>query len=561
MKNKLRMLSFLVLLLVTVTAIASFLKSKPIEASEVRNLVGDIEIIVADDFENPANTIYQYYINNQNGKYRFYPSNEGDIVPNKKIIVKEGTETNGEIYGEAHMLSVNIFATPDIIAYNTGTVIHWEAMEATSCTGTGGYNGWSGPKSVDGGTFNTGKLISNKTYTITCENDFDTVTESVTVTVVDNNVYIENYVNNIMTQYTPPVLEPTPYKVGVFLINLQGETTPFSPQQAQQMVFGGQLNNFFLESSYGKMNLSGDVHGWIETSLTSCPPQFPFPSGMTTIPEFLSYVSNNSIQLQNYDDLLFLVNCPNGGYDLSNIGSFTQTINGTSYDLAVTRVTVKASSLDQDTEYNGMPHPFSWTRFDDSAAHELSHAIGLSHAKGLDCDTTSIGTDCEAVEYGNTFDIMGSALNSLHSNGHYKNRLGWINPNQKINITSSGVYSVNRLETLGGIKYAKIWNPNVTTSDVRYTVESRAGLGFDAALNNPLVSNTQAGLLLTSYKEILTRSSKLIDTTPSSTAWSLDTRNAAITGTNTFSDPDLGITIGPIISVTADKITFMVTIQ
>ena len=55
---------------------------------------------------------------------------------------------------------------------NSGTTIRWfPSSNASSCSATGGSNGWAGSKStVSGSSFPTGSLTNQTTYTITCSN-------------------------------------------------------------------------------------------------------------------------------------------------------------------------------------------------------------------------------------------------------------------------------------------------------------------------------------------------------------------------------------------------------
>lgn len=81
--------------------------------------------------------------------------------------------------------TVNISASPTSIAYNGTSTITWNSTNATSCSASGGVNGWSGSKSTSG-TFYTGALTNNETYNITCSNSAGSANGS-TIVNVDNN--------------------------------------------------------------------------------------------------------------------------------------------------------------------------------------------------------------------------------------------------------------------------------------------------------------------------------------------------------------------------------------
>ena len=55
-------------------------------------------------------------------------------------------------------------ASPNPVAYNTGSTLTWSSTGATSCTATGA---WSGVK-ASSGSYPTGNLTTPKTYTLTC---------------------------------------------------------------------------------------------------------------------------------------------------------------------------------------------------------------------------------------------------------------------------------------------------------------------------------------------------------------------------------------------------------
>ncbi|TSC91333.1 MAG: serine threonine rich antigen [Parcubacteria group bacterium Licking1014_17] len=68
---------------------------------------------------------------------------------------------------------------PITINYNTSATLSWNSTNADSCVAS---NGWSGNKSTSGSE-STGNLTSNKTYTITCSNQYGSDSDSVTVNV------------------------------------------------------------------------------------------------------------------------------------------------------------------------------------------------------------------------------------------------------------------------------------------------------------------------------------------------------------------------------------------
>ncbi len=66
--------------------------------------------------------------------------------------------------------TVSISADSTNISQNNGTTIRWYPNNATSCSTSGGANGWAGSQNSTGGSFNTGALTGNTTYSINCTN-------------------------------------------------------------------------------------------------------------------------------------------------------------------------------------------------------------------------------------------------------------------------------------------------------------------------------------------------------------------------------------------------------
>jgi Gametolysin peptidase M11 len=58
--------------------------------------------------------------------------------------------------------------------------------------------------------------------------------------------------------------------------------------------------------------------------------------------------------------------------------------------------------------------------------HEMGHNFGLYHSNGLDCGSSLIGTNCTAIEYADSLDMMGE-MRGMHFNAFQKERLGWMN--------------------------------------------------------------------------------------------------------------------------------------
>jgi len=167
------------------------------------------------------------------------------------------------------------------------------------------------------------------------------------------------------------------------------------------------------------------------------------------------------------------------------------------------------------------------------AGHELGHNLGLNHANYWDTAGQSVIGSGTSVEYGDSFDTMGSAsAGNNHFNARYKNYLNWLTANETLTVTSNGIYRVyahDKTNATTGVRGLRIVK-NVNTN---YWVELRQKF----TSNKWLTSG--AGLR---WAQNGNQKSHLLDTTPGSTDGKND--SALVIG-RTFSDKVSGIHITP----------------
>lgn len=167
------------------------------------------------------------------------------------------------------------------------------------------------------------------------------------------------------------------------------------------------------------------------------------------------------------------------------------------------------------------------------AAHELGHNWGLNHANYWDTGGASVIGPGATVEYGDSFDTMGSAsAGNNHFNARYKQYLNWLTTNEVVTATSNGVYRIYAHDNpsapeLRGLKVVK-------NSQTNYWVEFRQKFtGNKWLMSGAGLRRAQNG----------NQRSELLDTTPGSTDGKND---AALVIGRTFSDTVSGIHITPI---------------
>ncbi len=266
-----------------------------------------------------------------------------------------------------------------------------------------------------------------------------------------------------------------------------------------------QVSNWFVESSYGNLYL-----------LTTVAP-------LVVLPRTEAWYKNGGSEYALRDDALAAAKAQ--GYD------------GDVHDHVI-------------FAYNGGPGNFQgmatvggkhvWLRSINvsTAAHELGHNFGLWHANFWDTSGLSVIGPGTNVEYGNSFDTMGSANpTSGHFNTAWKNQIGWLSDEFVHDIRQSGTYRLYALDQ-SRLDPARRYGLKVRKDTGRfYWAEFRQLFGP----SNPWL---QDGILLNwSPWNQSGGGTQLLDTTPGTPDGKND---AALTIGRTFSDFESGVHITPV---------------
>jgi hypothetical protein len=303
-------------------------------------------------------------------------------------------------------------------------------------------------------------------------------------------------------------------RVLMILVNFQDRPTlqPYSAATASNVLFG-TVSNFDRENSQDQTWLTGDVAGWftIPVNSTVCD-----TTGIWTHAQQAAQAA---------------------GFNLALYGRFVYAFPSTG-----------ACSWSGSGQVGGsVTH--AWINGSLTTrvlAHELGHNFGVYHSRALECGTTTLGSSCTAVEYGDPADVMGVSGVVAHFNAFQKERMGWLNYQASLPILTvdgDGTFLIEPYAAAGtGPKALKILKSIDPTTGKRthYYVEYRLGSGFDSGLSgNSTLAN---GVVIHTGSESTGNSSYVLDMTPETASWS----DAALAVGRSFTDPTAGVTITPL---------------
>ncbi len=371
-----------------------------------------------------------------------------------------------------------------------------------------------------------------------------------------------------------PVGEPTEERrVLVLAFNfLDSPDPPFTAEEVEERVFGGSVKDYYLEQSYGALSLTGDAYGPFTlprngiTGTNCLSPSLVPPAG-GGYSEVGQFIVDNNINMSQYDNLVIVAYHPCQDRSSSSIGNSVLFLGLQSYVLPIAFVGVDSPENFTDASY--FDHPFPWTNFDYSFAHELGHGFGLRHSQGLNCADQVFslsGSGCSLEEYGNRFDLMAVNQFSSHFSAFLKEKLGWFTPQDYLTISQTGTYTINPIElAASNKKAAKI---RLFDGSEPFFLEYRRPIGFDSKLasGGDWTSNTE-GLLINQTIINPTNPNiffpRLLDLTPNSSVndWEEDVVESSLNGEQRFTVPEYGLQIGPIVSSNPDAITFKVRVE
>jgi len=246
-------------------------------------------------------------------------------------------------------------------------------------------------------------------------------------------------------------------RILVILANYSDTAPTFSPQDFAQLLFGttsGSMRDYYRTVSYGKLDLSGDVVGWVQLSQPASyygenRDSFKYPQNLYKLTEeAITLAEAEGVDFSRYDnnndgwvDSLIIVHQGLGEQMFVNPLS-----QGGSHPLYFDNVKIEHFAM--LTELVKAP-PDPKIRPMGFFAHEYGHLLGmidLYHWYYINTNTNirpGIGR-YDLMAYGNYGGIGGSASQPIEISAFHKALLGWLEP---VVVNSDTTIFISPLET------------------------------------------------------------------------------------------------------------------
>jgi hypothetical protein len=249
-----------------------------------------------------------------------------------------------------------------------------------------------------------------------------------------------------------------PIRIAAIGINFSDAKLPISKDDIEQVYFNSEVSakKYFKETSYGKMELEGDVHIVdIDKGIgDSCDAALWRDSALEAL-------QAQEVDTLKYDNFSFIVP-PAKGCVWVGLGE--------------------------------QPGRYTWmhlaNRLDVGflsgvVAHELGHNINMQHACSTTCKKDGkivpFSDDCELHVYGNRYDIMGIVSEMPHQSATNKMAVDWILDEDIGWVIKDGEYRLVPLEMTKGVRALVMRRP---AGDF-IVLELRSQMGFDSKIEKP----------------------------------------------------------------------------
>ena len=254
------------------------------------------------------------------------------------------------------------------------------------------------------------------------------------------------------------------YNIVVVEVKFEDDQTDYYSEEDINEVMSN-AHDYYLENSYDQLNMAYKKYDY-QAGLTSdyrSEENSEYCDNWKAMNDVLNDITlGNEINWLEVDTIIILSGLGNGiscwwGYSL---GAYNiDTIDGFT-----------------EIAYINMHKRYHF--YDEGIIHHLGFNLGNEGSFLWECGDKAFGEDCRQI-YGDYYDAMGiywENYGSDHFNIIYKERLGWLNPNQIIENPAKGVYRIYPIETAdGSVKGLKF----TTKEGFNYYVEYRRPIGYD----------------------------------------------------------------------------------
>jgi len=251
----------------------------------------------------------------------------------------------------------------------------------------------------------------------------------------------------LLTPFIIPKAKSESFKILFLMVSFYDQPpVPISIESLRSHILpeNSAMHRIYREMSYNKVDFDAEIYGWYI---------FQRP-GKDNNGNIIPIAGGELFQVLNYynidlNDVDYITWAPyiDGNWPYLGIAIFGRELieyNGQTYYIGTN--IINAGLPITPLILNGMP------AFDYVAIHEIGHNMWLGHSDGWEYGNSS----GSIIQYGNKFDIMGRGRWAYHFNLIQKKYLGWLDENQIVEINQSGMYTINALQTLDGIKGARI---------------------------------------------------------------------------------------------------------
>jgi chitodextrinase len=285
-------------------------------------------------------------------------------------------------------------------------------------------------------------------------------------------------------------------------------STPWTVDYAKGVVFSNanSIASYYSEESYGQLTMTGSVTPWLEISNDNSGCAYGTWASAAN-----SAATAAGISLSGYTNYVY---------------AFPHTSSCGWAGLAY------------------LPGTQSWTNgYMDLRVigHELGHNIGVHHANSMNCTSggvrvwLSTPANCTSNEYGDPFDIMGSA-STRHENNFHLAQLGFFAAADKQDVTTSGTYQLGVVDQSASTpKVLRLARGGTSTYFYLEYRQPYATYFDNFGSSDPAVKGVTIRL---GYDYSSLTQSQLLDTTAGTTGFS----DAALAVGQSVSDPQANVT-------------------